>query len=256
MKPWGLSSRRNGRGPFSFRPIQEQAMAHSIRSLLVVTTLGVFVGFALCGDDRPKKETAEPAAKSSGFKERFRFNFSVLGPFQTEPIINDFVTVDEPFNFRRKDGEAATGVLRRTAEGGLHFKGEVSHSGRSAVFDAPVELRMVEHPKAGPAVFLGHLSSAQQRGASLDVFDLGFSLSLVEEHVRAGLGLGVSGKRDQVIVVPGPQAEKQRPSEWFASRLKAENVLTADQETWVLFRSQQLNRTIMWIERIERDENT
>jgi len=43
--------------------IVEQAMSHSLRSLLVVITLGVFVGLALGGDDPPKKEPAEPGAK-------------------------------------------------------------------------------------------------------------------------------------------------------------------------------------------------
>jgi len=45
--------------------IQEQAMSHSLRSLLVVITLGVFVGLALGGDEPPKKELAEPGAKGN-----------------------------------------------------------------------------------------------------------------------------------------------------------------------------------------------
>lgn len=40
-------------------------MRYSLRSLLVVITLGAFVGFALCGNDSPKKEPAQPAAKSN-----------------------------------------------------------------------------------------------------------------------------------------------------------------------------------------------
>jgi hypothetical protein len=40
-------------------------MSHSLRSLLVVITLGVFVSFALCDDDSPKKEPAEAAAKGN-----------------------------------------------------------------------------------------------------------------------------------------------------------------------------------------------
>jgi hypothetical protein len=224
-------------------------MAHSLRSLLVVTTLGVFVGFALCGDDRPKKETAEPAARSSGMKEQFRFEFWKRGAFQQRLIIQDSVAVNEPFDIRAKNEAMATGVLSRTAEGGLHFKGEVSHSGMSAVYDTPVEL--------GKGGFLASKTKGGPDSEGFQWIDVFFSLSHVEEDVPAGLGLGVSDKRDQVIVVPRPKAETQRPSEWFNSRLKADNVLTADQDTWLLFRSKQLNRTYgMWIERIERDENT
>ena len=138
-------------------------------------------------------------------------------------------------------------MLRRTAEGGLHFKGEVSHAGMSAVFDTTDE------------VLKGSFSGETKGGPDSDGFqwiNVFFSLSHVEENVPAGLGLGVSGKRDQLIVVPGPQAEKQRPSQWFDSRLKGPNVLTADQEIWVLFRSKQLNANRLWIERVERDENT
>lgn len=40
-------------------------MPHSLRSLLVVSTLGVFVAFALCGDDPPTKEPAKPGAKGN-----------------------------------------------------------------------------------------------------------------------------------------------------------------------------------------------
>ena len=40
-------------------------MAQSLRSLPVVITLGVFVGFALCGDNPPKKEPARPDAKGN-----------------------------------------------------------------------------------------------------------------------------------------------------------------------------------------------
>jgi hypothetical protein len=47
----------------SFGTIQVQAMLRSLRGLLVAITLGVVVGFALGGDDRPKHQTAEPAAK-------------------------------------------------------------------------------------------------------------------------------------------------------------------------------------------------
>ncbi len=199
------------------------------------------------------RNDSKKGSKSSGFKERVRFNFTVHGPFQTEPIMDDVVTVNEPFNIRAKNGATATGVLRRTAEGGLHFKGEVSR-GRTAVFDAPVGLGLVELGKAPPGVLyfgIGRLASAP-KGGGHDLFDVGFSLSHVQEHVRRG----PKSEGDRMIVVPGPQAEKQTPSEWFDGRLKAENVLTADKETWVLFRSKQLNRTLMWIERIERDENT
>lgn len=191
---------------------------------------------------------SQQKSKSSGMKERFRFEFWKVGAFQRRPVIQDSVVVNEPFNIRAKNGATATGVLRRTAEGGLHFKGEVSHSGMSAVFDTSDER------------LKGGFSAGKTKGGpdsdGMQWIDVFFSLSHVEEVVPSGLGLGVSGKQDQVIVVRGPKAEKQRPSLWFASRLKADNVLTADQETWVLFRSKQLNPTRMWIERIELDENT
>lgn len=45
--------------------IEEQAMTQSLRTLLVATTLGVFVSFALSGDDSPKKEPVQPAAKGN-----------------------------------------------------------------------------------------------------------------------------------------------------------------------------------------------
>lgn len=191
---------------------------------------------------------ATQESKPSGMKERFRFEFWKVGAFRHRPVIQDFVTVNEPFDIRAKNGATATGVLRRTKEGALHFKGEVSHAGMSAVFDTTDE-------RLKGSFFAGKTKG----GPDSDGFrwiDVHFSLSHVEEQVPAGLGLGVSGKLDQVLVVPGPKAEKQRPSEWFNSRLKAENVLTGDQETWMLFRSKQLNRTRMWIERVERDENT
>ena len=193
------------------------------------------------------RNDSKKESKASGMKERFRFEFWKVGAFQRRLVIQDSVAVNEPFNIRTKNGGTATGVLRRAAEGGLHFKGEVSHAGMSTVFDTTDEL------------LKGSWDGKTKGGPDSDGFQwiyVVFSLSHVEEVVPSGLGLGVSGKRDQVIVVPGPKAEKQRPSVWFDSRLKADNVLTADQETWVLFRSKQLKPTRMWIERIERDENT
>ncbi|MCO6456281.1 MAG: hypothetical protein J5I93_13360 [Pirellulaceae bacterium] len=187
-------------------------------------------------------------SKSSGMKERFRFEFWKVGAFQRRLVIQDSVVVNEPFNIRAKNGSTATGVLRRTEEGGLHFKGEVSHAGMSAVFDTTDE-------RLEGSFFAGKTKGGPDSDG-MQWIDAFFSLSHVEENVPSGLGLGVSGKWDQLIVVPGPKAEKQRPSQWFDSRLKADNVLTADQETWVLFRSKQLNPTRLRIERIERDDNT
>ena len=40
-------------------------MRPSLRSLLPVISLGVFVGIALCGDDPPAKDPAKPAAKGN-----------------------------------------------------------------------------------------------------------------------------------------------------------------------------------------------
>lgn len=197
---------------------------------------------------KPPPEPRDPSKKepkSSGFKERFRLGVTIHGPFRREPIINDLVAVNEPFDIRAKNGATARGVLRRTAEGGLHFKGEVSHAGMSAVYDTP------DKP------LKGHFFPGKEQGVPrYHSIEVGVSLSHVEEYVHAGLGLGVSGKQDELIVVPGSTAKNQPPREWFKTQLKRPNVLKADQETWVLCRSKQLNENHLWIERVERDENT
>jgi hypothetical protein len=60
-----------------------------------------------------------------------------------------------------------------------------------------------------------------------------------------------------VLVVPGPRPAKQTPSQWFTDRLKADNALTDDQETWLLYRSRQFSDyDRMSIERIEQQGNT
>ncbi len=86
-------------------------------------------------------------------------------------------------------------------------------------------------------------------------FDVVFTLSQVYEFVRPSSG--VTSKEDQLIVVPGPKPKDQTPSQWFGGGLKAGNDPTADQETWLLFRSMQLNdNDRMWIERVERAGDT
>ena len=123
------------------------------------------------------RDDSKKESKSSGLKERFRFAFWKRGPFQQRPVIHDFVAVNEPFNIREKNGATATGVLRGTEEGGLHFKGEVSHAGMSVVYDTPVKI---------PHGFLDGQRKGGPDSDGYDRIDVSFSLSHVEEHVPAG----------------------------------------------------------------------
>lgn len=63
----------------------------------------------------------------------------------------------------------------------------------------------------------------------------------------------VFSKQDELIVVPGPRPKTHTPSQWFTNALKAENKLTAEEETWLLFRSMQVNdKDSMHIERVDK----
>jgi RNA polymerase sigma factor (sigma-70 family) len=179
-----------------------------------------------------------------GMKERFRVRVYQRGPFRDVTILEDVVSPNEPFDLRAKDG-AAKGVLQRTADGGLHFKGEVSYEGKSADLDTPVELGKGGIVSASPK----RLPNA----VGLELFSVMFTLSHVHEYVRSG----PKSEGDQMIVVPGPKPKEQTPSRWFGSGPKAGNDPTADQETWLLFRSKQLNDfDRMWVERVERADDT
>jgi hypothetical protein len=186
--------------------------------------------------------------ESGDMKERFRVRVYHSGPFRRVPLLEDVVSANEPFDIRADSGAVAKGVLRRTADGGLHFKGEVSHKGMSADLDTPVELRkggiVSVIPKRPPNAVVDEGS-----------FDVIFTLSQVHESVRPSGG--ATSEKDQLIVVPGPKPKEQAPSQWFGSGLKAGNDPTADQDTWLLFRSKQLNdNDRMWIERVERADDT
>jgi hypothetical protein len=194
---------------------------------------------------KPRLESPDDGktkSNASGVKERFRIRVERVGPFRRTVIIEDVVAVNQPFELRAKDGASATGALRRTADGKLHFKGEVGLTGTSALLDTPVEL--------ATGVF-GVSKEEIGRGMIGELFLVCFTLGDVGETVR-----GVVSKKDELIVVPGPRLETQPPSQWFSSALKAENHLTADKETWLLFRSMQVNdKDRMHIERIEREGN-
>jgi len=79
-------------------------MAQSLRSLLAVITLGVFVGLALCGDDPPKKEPAEPGAKGNDDvfgHERFCV---IIWPAKTQ------VKADEEFEVKLRVVNSSEGL--------------------------------------------------------------------------------------------------------------------------------------------------
>lgn len=79
--------------------------------------------------------------ESGDMKERFRIVVYQNGPLRRVSILEDVVSPNEAFDIRTKDGAAAKGVLRRTADGGLHFKGEISNQGViPADLDTPIDL--------------------------------------------------------------------------------------------------------------------
>lgn len=77
-------------------------------------------------------------------------------------------------------------------------------------------------------------------------------LSDVYEKVRKG----EISKKDAIVAVPGPKPKDQTPAAWFKSGEKRTPQLTADRETWLLFRSKQVDdNDRMWIESVMRSGN-
>lgn len=186
------------------------------------------------------------------------------GPWQLI-YLDQVVPLGAPFDVRDKsDRTAAKGVLQRTRSGQLHFKGSISAFHCNAVaIDAPVELGKPIKAKGG----IGGMYLSEDLGSPKYGIFVCFERSMPERPGDVKLIKRTSAvhekiigrvfpKRAEMLVVPGPRPQKQALSQWIQSRLKADNVLTADQETWVLFRSQAMSdHDRMSIERIEQQGN-
>ncbi len=68
----------------------------------------------------------------------------ILGPEKSassqKVCVDQLVNVGEPFELRPKSGLTAKGVLSKTKDGKLHFKGNVTVGNTTGVYDTPVEL--------------------------------------------------------------------------------------------------------------------
>lgn len=231
-------------------------------------------GIVLAGgaeDEFKVHPSRKPAAKKAA-EEQYRvrvfrgYEKHPAGQWQTI-YIDQVVPLGTPFDVRNKnDTAAAKGVLQRTGSDRLHFKGSIRIDYNVGAIDAPVELRKPIKAKGGLAgvnlgedvgirkyaIFVRFERPKPERPGNVKVIKRASDI-----HEKVGGGR-VFSKGDEVLVVPGPRPQKQLPSQWFQTRLKADNVLRGDKETWILFRSQQTITMYdrMSIERIEQQGNT
>jgi hypothetical protein len=207
------------------------------------------------------RRAQEPELKKSA-KEQYRI-LVIQGEEKGSRVqwvwVDQAVTLDTPFDVRAKnDGAAAKGVLQRTKDGGLQFKGDVRMGYHVGTVDAPVELGKAVVPKKHPDTPLAvsgfvRFERPQPEGAEKAVKVIKRASDLSEKVVAGKVG----STGDQLLVVAGPRPAVQKPSQWFQDKLKADNTLTADQETWLLYCSRQFSDyDRMSIERIEQQSNT
>jgi hypothetical protein len=210
-------------------------------------------------DATPDHVDSKTPTEAESAKEQYRIRV-IQGEEKGSRVqwvwIDQVVTLGTPFDVRAKsDGAAAKGVLKKTKDGGLHYRGDVRLGYHVGTVDAPVELGKAVVPKKHPNTPLAvsgfvRFERPQPEGAGKAV-----------KVIKRASDLSERGKfgstADQLLVVPGPRPAKQTLSQWFQGRLKADNALTVHQETWLLYRSRQSSMyDRMSIERIEQQGNT